>query len=156
MRTKQSSVATYDPMAAAALQPTAAGTVRIPSVLRCALMIFAMRMSLKIRAFGPTIAWIRRRVETVRPAAPIRADLVTATEHAVAMAGAFYPGRAKCLEQSLALYYLLRRQGVPVRYRQGVQFYPFQAHAWVEYQGEVMNDVAEHVKHFTRLPDQLP
>lgn len=72
------------------------------------------------------------------------------------MAGAFYPGRARCLEQSLALYYLLRRQGVAVKYCHGVQFYPFQAHAWIEYEGSVINDVAPHVKHFARFPDQLP
>jgi hypothetical protein len=80
---------------------------------------------------------------------------VKATEHAVAMAGALYPGRALCLEQSLVLYYLMRRQGVAVNYCQGVQPYPFQAHAWIEYDGEPINDVAEHVKRFARLPEEL-
>ena len=72
------------------------------------------------------------------------------------MAGALYPGRALCLEQSLALYYLLRRRGVPVRYCQGVQPYPFEAHAWVEYGGTPINDVIDHVTLFARFPDQLP
>jgi transglutaminase-like putative cysteine protease len=72
------------------------------------------------------------------------------------MAGALYLGRAKCLEQSLALYYLLRRQGVAVAYCQGVQPYPFRAHAWVEYRGQVINDVPEHARFFARLPEQLP
>lgn len=79
-----------------------------------------------------------------------------ATERAVAMAGALYPGRALCLEQSLVLYYLLRRQRVAVRYCQGIQPHPFEAHAWVEYEGKPLNDVAEHAKLFTRFPDQLP
>ena len=72
------------------------------------------------------------------------------------MAGAFYPGRALCLEQSLLLYDVLRRQGVPAKYCQGVKLHPFQAHAWIEYQGQVINDVPEHVKGFARLHEQLP
>ena len=34
--------------------------------------------------------------------------------------------------------------------------YPFQAHAWIEYRGEVVNDVPEHAGFFARLPEQLP
>jgi hypothetical protein len=82
-------------------------------------------------------------------------DTVRAAEYRVAMAAALYPGRAKCLEQSLVLYCLLRRKGIGVHYYQGVRPYPFQAHAWVEYRGEVINDVPEHVAQFARLPDQL-
>ena len=54
------------------------------------------------------------------------------------------------------LYYLLRKQGVAVQYCQGVQPHPFLAHAWIEYGGEPINDVPEHVTFFTRLPAQLP
>jgi hypothetical protein len=72
------------------------------------------------------------------------------------MAGAMYPGRAMCLEQSLTLYYVLRRMGIHAEYRQGVQPHPFRAHAWVEYEGAPINDLAEHVRLFTLLPNQLP
>jgi hypothetical protein len=44
---------------------------------------------------------------------------------------------------------------VAVRYRQGVQPFPFKAHAWLEYRGEVINDVPEHAKQFTPLPESL-
>jgi hypothetical protein len=83
-------------------------------------------------------------------------DAVRGAARSVAMAAALYPGRARCLEQSLVLYYLLRRRGVAVRYRQGVMPHPFQAHAWIEYDGEVITDVAEHAAQFSSLPDQLP
>ena len=85
-------------------------------------------------------------------------DLATArtAEYRVAMVGALYPGRARCLEQSLTLYVLLRCKGVAVKYRHGVKRYPFQAHVWIEYQGQVINDVSEHVEQFAILPDQLP
>jgi hypothetical protein len=48
------------------------------------------------------------------------------------------------------------RRGVAVRYCQGMHPYPFAAHAWITYRGQVINDVPEHVKHFTPFPDQLP
>jgi hypothetical protein len=82
--------------------------------------------------------------------------MVAAIEQAVAMAAALYPGRALCLEQSLALYDVLRRQGVSVSFRMGVQPHPFQAHAWIEHGGTPINDIAEHIKPFMRLPDVLP
>jgi hypothetical protein len=113
-------------------------------------------MVLKSRGFGWTIGCIRRRVQAIPVSTVVSSEAVKATEYVVAMAGAFYPGRALCLEQSLLLYYLMRRQGIAVKYCQGVQFYPFAAHAWVEYLEEPISDVAEHVKLFTRMPDQLP
>jgi hypothetical protein len=129
---------------------------KVPSVLQSGFTIFAVKLSLKLRGYGWTIRWIQKAVRGVPTDPSADADVVKAAEQSVAMAGALYPGRALCLEQSLALYYLLRRQGVAVKYSQGVQPHPFLAHAWLEYRGEPINDVAEHVKRFARLPDQLP
>jgi len=135
---------------------TAVREIRVPSVLKSGLMIAALKASLKLCGYKRTVEWIRRRVECI----PIRADValtvVKAAEWCVAMAAAFYPGRAQCLERSLVLYYVLRRQGVPVRYCHGVQPWPLMSHAWVEYGGDVINDVPERVKEFSRLPEQLP
>lgn len=135
------------------------GTARalgVPSVVRAGLMITWVKLLLKTRGFVGTIEWIRRRVESVPPADWADLETVKHAEHAVALAGALYPGRALCLEQSLTLYYLLRQQGIGVKYCQGVQPHPFEAHAWIEYQGEVINDFKEHVRLFARLPVQLP
>lgn len=89
--------------------------------------------------------------------APLSADLSTeyieATERSVAMAGALYPGRAKCLEQSIVLYYQLRRVGIATHFRIGAQPFPFLAHAWVEWNGNPINDVPEHVQWFTPFPE---
>ncbi len=135
---------------------TASNEIRVPSALESGIMIAALKLSLRVRGYKRTITWIRRRVEH----APVRTDVpptvVKAAEWWVAMAAAFYPGRAECLERSLVLYYVLRRQGVPVRYCHGVQPWPLMSHAWVEYRGQVVNDVPERVKEFSRLPDQLP
>jgi hypothetical protein len=130
--------------------------LRIPSVLRCGATIVMVKIALRIWGFGRVITWLRRRVEAV-PVTTLDDNVaVQASERAVALAGALYPGRALCLEQSLVLYYLLRRQGVLVEYCQGVISRPFQAHAWIEYRGEVINDIAEHARQFARLPDLLP
>lgn len=130
--------------------------VRVPSLLQSGLMIAALKLSLRVRGYKRTIEWIRRRVESVPQRSDVGPTVVKAAEWWVAMAAAFYPGRAECLERSLVLYYILRRQGVPVRYCHGVQPWPLISHAWVEYRGEVVNDVPERVHEFSRLPDQLP
>lgn len=130
--------------------------VRVPSVIRCAIEITRIKRRLRGRGLDATLRWVRRRVDGIACTDDAAVDAIRTVEHRVAMAGALYPARALCLEQSLALYCLLRRQGVAVRYRTGVQPFPFIAHAWVEYRGEVINDVAEHVKWFAPLPEPLP
>jgi len=129
---------------------------RVPSVFRSGVAILWLKTLLMMRGYASTLAWIRRHVEAVRLVEDPDPALVMMAEWSVAMAAAFYPGRAQCLERSLVLYYLLRRQGIPVRYCHGVQPYPLVSHAWIEYRGEVINDVPERVKQFSRFPDQLP
>jgi hypothetical protein len=133
-----------------------ADELRVPSALRCGLLIAWLKGLLRIRGFMDTLEWIRCRIERVPATVAAELETVKAVEYAVAMAGALYPGRARCLEQSLALYYLLRRRGVAVKFCHGVQPYPFSAHVWIEYRGEVVNDVVEHAKRYVRLQEQLP
>lgn len=141
--------------------PASAGTpapadIDLPSHFRCALVIAEVKSRLALHGYDRVLWWVRRRVQ--HKALTTNASLATvrAAEQRVAMTAAFYPGRARCLEQSLTLYLLLRLRGIDARYRQGVKPHPFEAHAWIEYHGEVINDVDEHVKHFALLPDQLP
>jgi hypothetical protein len=56
------------------------------------------------------------------------------------LACAWYPKRALCLQRSSALTCLLRRQGIAAQLIIGAQRLPFRAHAWVELNGEVVND----------------
>jgi hypothetical protein len=156
MRTEPDTTVEYGAWRSPAGTAARESRLLVPSVLQCGLTIAWMKLLLGTLGFTGTLRWIRRRVTHVSPSCAATLDEVRAVEYAVAMAGALYPGRAKCLEQSLTLYYLLRRCGVAVRYCQGVQPHPFEAHAWVEYLGEVVNDVPEHVRFFARLPEQLP
>ena len=132
------------------------GEFRVPSVLKCGLMIFVVRVMLKTVGFAETSNWVRNRVDGLAVRKDVPLDEAKATEQVVAMAGALYPGRAKCLEQSLTLYWILRSRGIDVRFRMGVQPFPFLAHAWVDHRDQPLNDVAEHITWFTPLPDMLP
>jgi Transglutaminase-like superfamily/Coenzyme PQQ synthesis protein D (PqqD) len=130
--------------------------VRVPSVLWCGATLAWVKWLLRVWGFEATIARVRSAIAPILAAEDAELETVRSFDYAVSLAGAFYPGRARCLEQSLALYCLCRRRAIAVRYCQGVRLFPFEAHAWVEYRGEIVNGLAEHVKLFARFPDQLP
>ena len=65
------------------------------------------------------------------------------------------PYRANCLQQSLVLWWLLRRQEITSELRIGVrkEGSRLEAHAWVEFLGAVLNesnDVRQHFEPFDR------
>lgn len=69
--------------------------------------------------------------------------------------------RATCLRRSLALWWLLRRRGLPVELRIGVARAKeqVQAHAWIELAGRVINDrstVADDYAVYEDLDSYLP
>jgi hypothetical protein len=55
-----------------------------------------------------------------------------------------------CLEQSLVLWWLLRRRGISAELRIGArkEFQRFEAHAWVEVDSAVLNDTSAEHLHF--------
>ena len=55
-----------------------------------------------------------------------------------------------CLEQSLVLWWLLRRRGISAELRIGArkELERFEAHAWVEVYSAVLNDSKEEHRHF--------
>jgi hypothetical protein len=72
-----------------------------------------------------------------------RAQPIIAVEQicrAVDMACIWYWKEALCLQRSAATVCLLKRNGVPAQMVIGVQRMPFKAHAWVEVDGQVVND----------------
>ena len=56
------------------------------------------------------------------------------------MACIWYPKHVRCLQRSAALTCLLRHHGIPAHLVIGTQKLPFKAHAWVEANGQVLND----------------
>lgn len=71
---------------------------------------------------------------------PLSADTTVRVCAAFDLACAWYPKRALCLQRSSALTCLLRQQGIAAQLIIGAQRLPFRAHAWVELNGEVVND----------------
>ncbi|MCX5401313.1 lasso peptide biosynthesis B2 protein [Streptomyces sp. NBC_00102] len=81
---------------------------------------------------------------TNRPAASgEQADLLF---HAVRHSGRFWPGRAACLEESLAAYVAAILRGRRVTWVIGARTAPAAAHAWIEAGGEVVGqDLADRL-----------
>ena len=59
---------------------------------------------------------------------------------AVEFASVWYWKEVLCLQRSAATTCLLRRHGIPAEMVIGAQQMPFKAHAWVEVDGQVVND----------------
>ena len=121
-----------------------------------AFVIFVL-LDIGFRVFGfPRVFRFvdRRGRRSVEPAPLVvqRRRLHRALE-AVRIASRYYHRRGlDCLPRSLAIYVLLRRQGVPATLRIGVKRFPFAAHAWVECLGEVVDDSIDDWRHEPYVP----
>jgi transglutaminase-like putative cysteine protease len=125
---------------------------RAPSFLTAFLLIAMTDLALRTLGFARSIALARRLAgnrEAIPGASAVARDVIQRVE----MASVFYPGRARCLEQSLALYVLLRRRAIAAELRLGVQPYPFNAHAWVELYGAPLNERPETISQFVPIED---
>jgi hypothetical protein len=119
---------------------------RPPRLLTCFLLLALMDVFPRVFGLRRTLSLVR--LLTGRRASRSDATLVAQTTQRLITAAVFYPRRALCLEQSLALVVLLRRRGVPAELKIGVQPLPFLAHAWVEVEGRAIEETQ-------RLPLQL-
>ena len=129
--------------------------LRVPSAAECLLRVAVVRWALKLAGYERTRSWVEHRIARVAVVGDDDPAVVAAVEYAVAMGAALFPGRAQCLERSLVLYDYLRCRGIAAQMRLGIQRYPFMAHAWVEYRGEPINDVPEHVRIFTAFGEAV-
>jgi len=59
---------------------------------------------------------------------------------AVNYACSWYPKQALCLQRSFVTTYLLRKHGIHALMVLGSQKLPFKAHAWVEVDGQAVNE----------------
>ena len=81
------------------------------------------------------------RVRSRTSSAVDREGVIAAVNDAVDRAAVWYPRTMLCLPRSVVATWLLRRYGVPAVMVIGVRKMPFYAHAWVEVDGRVVNDV---------------
>jgi hypothetical protein len=126
--------------------------------LRAAILLPLLSLSLRVRGFGATQASLQKRL----PAA----NQKTCSAHAVAAAitsrmvrAAVHHGSGSpsCLEESLALWWLLGRQGVVSQLRIGIrkESAKFEAHAWVEFEGAALNEPEARHHHYAAFDTEI-
>ena len=71
---------------------------------------------------------------------PANQDTIDRVCRAVNYACIWYPKQALCLQRSFVTTYLLRKYGIPAHMVLGAQKLPFKAHAWVEVDGQAINE----------------
>jgi hypothetical protein len=127
---------------------------RLPSITRCGVVLVAIIGALRTLGFARTLRLVRSSTRRVPATADVPFETAELIAHRVATVSAFYPGRARCLEQAMTLYYCLRRLGIPAVLRLGVQPVSFAAHAWIEYQGLPVHEgeVVRTVIPFPEIP----
>jgi hypothetical protein len=138
------------------LPTVALPTVALPTVApfreytgwACAPVVLAVKLALVVLGFGRTMRVIGWLVDGRGECATPPEGWVDAVAQGVVTAAVFCPGRVECLEQSIALYYLLRRHGVSAELRFGVRTMPFAAHAWVMHRGVPVNQDLERLEQF--------
>jgi hypothetical protein len=132
--------------------------------LRAAALLPFVGMSLHTRGYKKTQGWLQRRLESRKARAIIVGasdEFVRTTCRMVRAAEHYGFTRSTCLEESLALWYLLGQQNIISRIRVGVrsQAGKFEAHAWVEYEGQALNQpegLHRHYAPFESEFDNLP
>jgi len=114
--------------------------------------------SLKTIGLRRTQSWLTRNTlgPIVPPTEQTRAN-VRRTAQMVAAACRQYPLRSGCLPRTVVLWSLLRCRGIDADVRIGVRGDAqgeFQAHAWLEWNGEVINDAGDVARQY--LPFDRP
>jgi Transglutaminase-like superfamily len=126
-------------------------------ILRAALILPAIETGLRLFGFRRCKQWIEKlsppsRIPHSIPAS-IQRETALRAVRAVHSAELHGPATPNCLERSLALWWLLRREGVDGELHIGARRdgARFAAHAWVELGGQVLNDDAEVHQHYARF-----
>ena len=121
--------------------------------VRAALLLPILSLSLRLRGFRKTQALLQKHLSAA-PGPPNSSSLPKSWELTSRMVRAAVRhglGHPTCLSESLALWWLLGRQGIPSELRVGVRKSgeKFEAHAWVECDGVPINEPeALHQRYF--------
>jgi hypothetical protein len=106
-------------------------------VLQAYLKLIHFHVYLVRGDFSALYKSVRNSRATKRVPAPGTVERICA---AVDFACIWYWKEVLCLHRSAATACLLKRYGVPAEMVIGAQQIPFKAHAWVEVNGDVVND----------------
>ena len=131
--------------------------------LRAAALLPLISLSLRIRGFRLTQLSLQKLLPSISSKAadslPSAVDArVKLTARMVRSATYRSFRQATCLEKSLALWWLLGRQGVLSSVRIGARKSneKFEAHAWVECNGRSLNEPEERHRHYAAFDETFP
>lgn len=111
-------------------------------ILRAYVLLFIVDWRLKYHEFDAVLDWLNNRTRKSQTAANSPETdrlIIQQVSHAMSTATKFYyRTRRDCLPNAMLAYYLMKSNGVPVKFCIGVTKFPFKGHAWVEYLGKVV------------------
>jgi len=126
-------------------------------ILRAALLLPLTEMGLLLLGFHRWKELIEEFSLSARRSRALPADsqreMARRAVRAVRSAELHGPTRPNCLKRSMVLWWLLRREGVEGELHIGArkEAARFEAHAWVELEGEILNDRDEVHSHYSRF-----
>ncbi len=118
------------------------------------LLLPLIALALRLKGFKWTQALLSGQSKSTSPIpADDQAKMAQSIARMVAVAANHGPYRANCLKKSLVTWWLLEHRGIVTELKIGVnkEVEDFNAHAWVECQGKVLNesdDVGERFSAF--------
>lgn len=130
-------------------------------VLVSALFLLpAINLLLRVLGYVRLLRLIEK-LTPIRQGQPMPADSMAQAKsvaHMVAIAANRGIYHGTCLRRSLLVLYFLRRLGVPGVIQFGVRLVDgtLEAHAWVEWQGVIINDEADVRERFSLLENGIP
>lgn len=120
--------------------------------LRAMVTLPVVALSLRWRGYRATQATLQKSISSGIPELDpeLATKHLTLTAHMVNAADRHGLVHPSCLAKSMALWWLLGRQGISSELRVGIQKEneKFQAHAWVERDGMALNEPEEHHHHY--------
>lgn len=119
-------------------------TIRWVLLVAHAWLALAAFDILRLAGFSRVHAALRRVRAARRRSWAQAADVVWAVDEACV----WYVKRAACLQRSVTATWLLRRHGFPAETVIGCRPLPFESHAWVEVNGQVVNDRPQYQRAF--------
>ncbi|HUI50302.1 MAG TPA: lasso peptide biosynthesis B2 protein [Terriglobales bacterium] len=124
---------------------------------RAAFLLPSIRISLRMRGYNATFAVLQSRASPIANDSSPSLDRVRKISRSVRSAVHHAFLRFTCLEESLALWYVLRKQGIASQLRIGVRksHGKFEAHAWVEYAGEAVNQPEAAHLHYAAFEQEF-
>ena len=121
-----------------------------PNYLTVSLLLILSNLSFRLLGWSRTL-WLWQQWHNQDKVAPKNIpNILDKVDRLVREAAINQP--VVCRERALVGYHLLHvYYGIPAELVLGFNMYPFLVHAWVEWQGRIITDDAEHCQTFTEV-----